>query len=184
MREQGVDMWIVPVREYNEDPVFFSLVSPTTMAARRRTIYVFFDRGPERGVERIAIGGTSQGGLYTVVRDPTRRGYGGHDARAAEPFGPEQWRLLTPLVEARDPRASPSTSRTRTPSRTASRRASGSSSRRPSARVPGPRGAARAAAAAVHRGAAAGDAAGLRRMQELVHEIIATAFSNRSSRRA
>jgi hypothetical protein len=45
--------------------------------------------------------------------------------------------------------------------------------------VPGPRGAPRAAAAAVHRGAAAGDAAGLPRMQELVHEIIATAFSNR-----
>ncbi|HVH12685.1 MAG TPA: hypothetical protein VM759_06525, partial [Longimicrobium sp.] len=41
MREQGVQMWIIPVREYNEDPVFFSLVSPTTMAARRRTIYAF-----------------------------------------------------------------------------------------------------------------------------------------------
>src|SRR5690606_20837941 len=54
MREQGVDMWIVPVREYNEDPVFWSLVSPATMAARRRTIYVFFDRGDAGGVERIA----------------------------------------------------------------------------------------------------------------------------------
>ena len=94
MREQGVDMWIIPVREYNEDPVFFSLVSPTTFAARRRTIYIFFDRGPERGVERIAIGGSSQGGLYTVLRDP-----------AAEPFGPDQWKLLTPVVVERDPRA-------------------------------------------------------------------------------
>lgn len=35
MREQGADMWIVPVREYNEDPVFHSIVSPTTFAARR-----------------------------------------------------------------------------------------------------------------------------------------------------
>jgi hypothetical protein len=104
MREQGVDMWIVPVREYNEDPVFFSLVSPTTMAARRRTIYVFHDRGAAAGVERIAIGGTSQGGLYTVVRDPDAAvGTAGTTVRAAEPFGPEQWRLLTPLVEARDP---------------------------------------------------------------------------------
>ena len=41
MREHGVDMWIIPMREYNEDPVFEALVSPTTMAARRRTIYVF-----------------------------------------------------------------------------------------------------------------------------------------------
>jgi hypothetical protein len=104
MREQGVDMWIVPVREYNEDPVFFSLVSPTTMAARRRTIYVFFDRGDR--VERIAIGGTSQGDLYTVVRDPAAAvGTAGAQRRAAEPFGPEQWQLLTPLVRERDPRA-------------------------------------------------------------------------------
>jgi hypothetical protein len=104
MREQNVDMWIVPVREYNEDPVFFSLVSPTTMAARRRTIYVFHDRGPEQGVERIAIGGTSQGGLYTVVRDPdAAMGTAGATRRLAEPFGPEQWKLLPPLVEARDP---------------------------------------------------------------------------------
>ncbi|HEX6063958.1 MAG TPA: hypothetical protein VFZ04_07025, partial [Longimicrobiales bacterium] len=70
MREHGVDMWIIPVREYNEDPVFHSLVSPTTFAARRRTIYVFFDRGGDRGVERLAIGGSSQGDLYQVIRDP------------------------------------------------------------------------------------------------------------------
>ena len=44
MRKHGIDMWVVPMREYNEDPVFTSLVSPTTFAARRRTIYVFFDR--------------------------------------------------------------------------------------------------------------------------------------------
>lgn len=104
MRENGVAMWIVPVREYNEDPVFFSLVSPTTMAARRRTIYAFCDRGPERGVERIAIGGTSQGGLYRVVRDPAAAvGSAGPIRRLAEPFGPEQWTLLGPVVEACDP---------------------------------------------------------------------------------
>jgi hypothetical protein len=103
MREHGVQMWIVPVREYNEDPVFFSLVSPTTMAARRRTIYVFFDRG-ENGVERVAIGGTSQGGLYNVVRDPDAQvGTAGTTRRPAEPFGPEQWTLLTRVVGERDP---------------------------------------------------------------------------------
>lgn len=106
MREQGVDMWIVPMREYNEDPVFGALVSPTTMAARRRTIYIFFDRGGSAGVERIAIGGTSQGGLYTVVRDPAASaGTAGTTRRLAEPFGPEQWKLLTAVVEERNPRA-------------------------------------------------------------------------------
>ena len=44
MREHGIDLWVVPMREYNEDPVFTSLVGPTTFAARRRTIYVFHDR--------------------------------------------------------------------------------------------------------------------------------------------
>ena len=78
-------MWIVPVREYNEDPVFFALVSPTTLAARRRTIYVFHDRGAT-GVDRIAIGGTTQGGLYTVVRDPAAAsGTAGATRRLAGP---------------------------------------------------------------------------------------------------
>src|SRR5712691_586334 len=63
MRKHGVAMWLVICREYNEDPVFFSLVSPTVFAARRRTIYVFFDRG-EKGIERLALGGGSNGGLY------------------------------------------------------------------------------------------------------------------------
>jgi Xaa-Pro aminopeptidase len=104
MREHGVKMWVVPMREYNEDPVFRALVSPTTLAARRRTIYLFCDRGPERGVERIAIGGSSQGGLYRVVRDANAPiGTAGGTRRPAEPFGPEQWKLLPPLVEACDP---------------------------------------------------------------------------------
>src|SRR5688572_10009507 len=105
MREHGVAMWIIPMREYNEDPVFWSIVSPTTMAARRRTIYSFCDHGGERGVERIAIGGSSQGGLYRVVRDANAPiGTAGAQRRPAEPYGPEQWKLLAPIVEACNPR--------------------------------------------------------------------------------
>jgi hypothetical protein len=68
MREHDVHMWILSMREYAEDPVFFSITSPTTFAARRRSIYVFFDRGAELGVERLALGGTSQGGIYEIYR--------------------------------------------------------------------------------------------------------------------
>jgi hypothetical protein len=104
MREHDVDMWIMPMREYNEDPVFSGLVSPTTMAARRRTIYAFCDKGPEAGVDRIAIGGTSQGGLYRVVRDRDAQvGAAAGQERPAEPFGPDQWKLLPPIVEECDP---------------------------------------------------------------------------------
>ncbi len=41
LRKHDVNMWLVVSREYNEDPVFHSLVSPTMFVARRRTIYVF-----------------------------------------------------------------------------------------------------------------------------------------------
>jgi len=73
MRTHGVDLWVVPMREYNEDPVFSAIVAPETFSARRRTIYVFFDRCAASGeapaarcVERIALGGTSQGGVFTA----------------------------------------------------------------------------------------------------------------------
>src|SRR5687768_1921922 len=75
MRKHGIDLWVVPMREYNEDPVFRALTSAETFAARRRTIYVFFDRCAADGrapepqcVERIALGGTSQGGVFEARR--------------------------------------------------------------------------------------------------------------------
>lgn len=95
MRREGVSMWIVPMREYNEDPVFSSLVSATSFAARRRTIFVFFDRGPEQGIERLALGGSDQGGVYAAIRDTTRVN--------AELWGRSQWDLLRRVVEVRDP---------------------------------------------------------------------------------
>ncbi len=99
MRENGVDLWIVAMREYNEDPVFHALVSPTTYFARRRTIYVFKDRGPERGVERLALGGGSQGGLYDAIRETERA----PDGRQRELWGKAQWDLLARLVRERQP---------------------------------------------------------------------------------
>jgi len=95
MRRHGVSMWIVLSREYNEDPVFFSLVSPSVMAARRRTILVFNDLGPERGVERLALGGRSSGGLYMIYRDP--------EVENRELWGQAQWALLRKLVDDRRP---------------------------------------------------------------------------------
>lgn len=105
MRKYGIDMWVIPMREYNEDPVFSSLVSPTTFAARRRTIYVFFDRGPAAGVERIALGGTSQGGIYEAVRSTKPvAGPAGVGGPQAELWGDEQWQVLRKVIEERKPR--------------------------------------------------------------------------------
>jgi Xaa-Pro aminopeptidase len=112
MRKHGVDAWVIPMREYNEDPTFSSLVSPTTFAARRRTIYVFFDRCAAAGrvdpgdgscIERIALGGSSQGGVYEARRAMATVD-AGVEGRQAELVGDEQWGALRALLEERDPR--------------------------------------------------------------------------------
>ena len=103
MRKYDVDMWVIPMREYNEDPVFSSIVAPTTFAARRRTIYVFVDRGPGAGVERLALGGTSQGGIYTAVRSQRSVSGSWLAANRAEIGEDEQWLVLKEVIEQRKP---------------------------------------------------------------------------------
>jgi len=103
MRRDSIDMWIMPMREYAEDPVFTALAGPTTFAARRRTIYVFFDRGDGGGIERLALGGSSQGGVFTVLRAEGIAAAGARVQRA-ELWGDEQWRLLRRIVDQRKPR--------------------------------------------------------------------------------
>src|SRR5437867_8014155 len=89
------------MREYNEDPVFWALVSPTTFFARRRTIYVFTDRGADRGVERVALGGASQGGVYEAYH--ARETIDPSIGRRPELVGQAQWDLLRRVIEERDP---------------------------------------------------------------------------------
>ncbi len=103
MAEYDVEMWILSMREYAEDPVFFSIVAPTTFAARRRSIYVFARR-PDGSVERLALGGGDQGGVYEAYRStrPVSEAEG-DGAGSAELVGNEQRRLLREVVEDRDP---------------------------------------------------------------------------------
>src|SRR4051812_49173924 len=110
MHKHGIDFWVVPMREYNEDPVFSSITAPETFAARRRTIYVFFDKCAAAGgapapscVERIALGGTSQGGVFDA-RTSAKSVANPVNGRQAELWGDEQWLLLKEVVEERKPR--------------------------------------------------------------------------------
>src|SRR4051812_35847392 len=113
MKKHGVDMWVVPMREYNEDPVFSSIVSPTTMAARRRTIYLFYDpcafarADCAKPFERLAMGGTSQGGVFTAIRSTKAAAgpAGGQVQAQAELWGDEQWQVLKMEIEKRNPKA-------------------------------------------------------------------------------
>jgi Xaa-Pro aminopeptidase len=111
MRKHGIDLWVVPTREYNEDPVFWAIVSPDTFAARRRTIYVFFDKCAAGGtapsascVERIALGGTSQGGVFEARRSMRAAASNVGRGQQAELWGDEQWMALQVVIEERNPR--------------------------------------------------------------------------------
>jgi Xaa-Pro aminopeptidase len=111
MRKHGIDMWVVPMREYNEDPIFSAIVAPETFAARRRTIYVFFDKCAAANtppsatcVERIALGGTSQGGVFEARRSTQAAAGDAGRGQQAELWGDEQWQILVKVIDERSPR--------------------------------------------------------------------------------
>ncbi len=111
MRENGIDFWVVPMREYNEDPVFAAIAAPETFAARRRTIYVFFDTCAAAGtppsaacVQRIALGGTSQGGVFDARRSAKSAASNIGRGQQAELWGDEQWQMLKTVLDERNPK--------------------------------------------------------------------------------
>ncbi|MDA1028443.1 MAG: M24 family metallopeptidase [Bacteroidetes bacterium] len=88
MRREGIDMWIVAAREYNEDPVIRTMLPATWIAARRRTILVFYDRG-EAGIERLAVARYNIGTSFKSAWNPEEQ--------------PDQWARLAEIVEERNP---------------------------------------------------------------------------------
>ena len=89
MRREGIDLWIVSAREYDEDPVLETTLPATWLRARRRTTLVFHDLGATRGVERFAIARYDVGGLFPGAWNPSEE--------------PDQWKRLASLVAERDP---------------------------------------------------------------------------------
>jgi hypothetical protein len=96
LRKYDVQMWVVCGRENNEDPVYGQLVPALGASMGRRTILVFFDRGPDQPLERLAIGSGSSG-LYRTIRDTAL-------ARRMGSFGQDRFELLRRVVEERNPR--------------------------------------------------------------------------------
>ncbi len=89
MREHGVDLWIVIGREYDEDPVLRTMLPATWLSARRRTILVLHDRGPDAPLERLAVARYAVGELFESAWDPSEQ--------------PDQWARLAEIVAERDP---------------------------------------------------------------------------------
>ncbi len=72
MRREGIDMWVIICREYNEDPVYMTMVPEPTMAARRTSILIFHDKGDE-GVKRLTGSFYGMGKWYkTIYTDNTK----------------------------------------------------------------------------------------------------------------
>ena len=93
MRETGLDMWIVIGNEDDHDPLFWTMApyknwSPITQ------ILVFYDRGPELGVERLNVSRTNMQGLFENVWDA-----GAWDNDRGE----SQWECLGRILRERDP---------------------------------------------------------------------------------
>jgi Xaa-Pro aminopeptidase len=89
MRETGLDMWLVICQEDDFDPVYTTLIPMDTWCPILQ-ILIFFDRGPQEGVECINLSMTETGDLY-------KRPWSGK-------HHPEQWPLLKEIVEARNPK--------------------------------------------------------------------------------
>ena len=87
MRRENLDMWLVICQEYNEDPVYLTLVPYTSLAARRLTMLVFFDRG-EEGVERLAVSRYGIRNFYQGVWEPQKI---------------DQWECLDQVIKERGP---------------------------------------------------------------------------------
>ncbi len=88
MRRENFDMWLVICREYNEDPVYLTLVPFTSLAARRLTMLVFYDRG-EQGIERLAVSRYGIRGFYKAVWNPEEM---------------DQWDCLAEVIKDRNPK--------------------------------------------------------------------------------
>jgi hypothetical protein len=88
MRRENFDMWIFICEEYNEDPVYLTLVPANSFSARRLSMLVFYDRGKD-GVERISVSRYGIGKLYKGVWEPGEM---------------DQWQCLAKVVAERNPK--------------------------------------------------------------------------------
>ncbi len=90
MRREGVDMWIIISREYNEDPVMRTMLPSTWLSARRRTIMMFYDAGGAKPLEKLAIARYDVGNLLKGEWDINVQ--------------PNQWLALSKVIEERNPK--------------------------------------------------------------------------------
>ena len=90
MRREGIDMWVVMSREYNEDPVIKTLLPATWLAARRRTVLIMFDQGEEKGIESLAVARYDVGASFKSSWNKEEQ--------------PSQWARVAEIIRERNPK--------------------------------------------------------------------------------
>lgn len=90
MRREGIDMWVIISREYNEDPVMKTMLPSTWLSARRRTVMVFFDPGPGKPLDKLAIARYDVGTLLKGEWDISSN--------------PDQWDALAKVIKEKNPK--------------------------------------------------------------------------------
>ena len=89
MRREGIDMWILISREYNEDPILKTMLPANWLSARRRTILVLFDPGEGKPIERLAVARYAVDSLFRKSWDKEQQ--------------PNQWDSLVKLIKQKKP---------------------------------------------------------------------------------
>jgi Xaa-Pro aminopeptidase len=90
MRREGIDMWVVMSREYNEDPVIKTLLPATWMAARRTTMLIAFDPGNGKEMEYLAVARYDVGKVFKRAWNPDENS--------------DQWAQLGKVISERKPK--------------------------------------------------------------------------------
>ena len=88
MQEENIDLWVLITREYNEDPVIKTLLPPTWLNARRRTIIVFSKT--KDGIDPVAITRYDFGNNIRSIWNKDEQ--------------PDQWQALAKYIETQNPK--------------------------------------------------------------------------------
>lgn len=104
MRREGIDMWILISREYNEDPVMRTMLPAEWLSARRRTIMVF---SLKKGQNALKNGQNTEGGNFskdTLEKLAIAR-YDVGLLKASWNLNvfPDQWEALAEVIKERNP---------------------------------------------------------------------------------
>ncbi len=89
MREAGFDMWVILTQEDHPDAVFRTMI-PMNTWNRRDIIFVFYDRGPGKGVERLNVSRMNTRGFHEKAWD---------NRTTTE----SRWECLARIIRERDP---------------------------------------------------------------------------------